>query len=80
MLPEYYFIWYHTFVSSTFVSKLNKKPEPLKIQLVESTPISAKMIASMYSKECEVMIGEANTWADLVKLERMEYDVILGMD
>jgi len=38
----------HSFVSSTFASKLNKKPEPLKFQLTISTLIGAEMIASMY--------------------------------
>jgi len=26
------------------------------------------------------MIGEVKTWVDLIKLVRMEYDAILGMD
>ena len=58
----------HSFVSATFPSKLNKKPEPLKFQLIISTPIGAEIIASMCFKRCEVMIGEVKTWVDLIKL------------
>ena len=56
------------------------KPEPLKFQLVISTPIGAEMVTNMYYKVCEVMIGEVKTWVNLVKLGKMEYDVILGID
>jgi len=70
----------HFFVSVIFASKLNKKSEPLEFQLIISTPIGAEMIASRCYKKCEVMIGEVKTWVDLVKLGRMEYDAILGMD
>jgi len=38
-----------------------------------STPIGVKLIASMYYRECEVMIEEVKTWVDLVKLGRIEY-------
>ena len=38
------------------------------------------MVTNMYYKECEVMIGEVKTWVNLVKLGKMEYDVILGID
>ena len=70
----------HSFVSTIFASKLNKKPEPLEFQLIIATPIGAEIIASMCYKGCEVMIGEVKTWVDLIKLGRMEYDAILGMD
>jgi len=52
----------HSFVSSAFVSKLNKKHEPLEFQLIVSTLIGAELIASMYYTECEVMLGEVKTW------------------
>jgi len=38
------------------------------------------MVTNMYYKECEVMIGEVKTWVNLVKLGKMEYNVILGID
>ena len=51
----------YSFVFSAFASKLNMKPEPLKFQLVISTPIGAEMVTYIYYKECEVMIGEVKT-------------------
>jgi len=52
----------------------------MKFQLIISTPLSAKLIASRCFKKCEVMIGEVKTWVDLIKLEGVKYDAILGMD
>lgn len=56
----------HSFISSTFASKLNKEPEPLKFQLEVSTPIGVEMVTSMYYKECE-FYEEVKKQADLVK-------------
>ena len=48
----------HSFISSTFAYKLNQVSEPLGFQLVVSTPIGVKIIASTRYVNCEVMIGE----------------------
>jgi len=50
----------YSFVSTTFASKLNKKPEPLKFQLIISTSLGAELIVSRCFRECEVMIGKVN--------------------
>ena len=57
----------HSFVFSAFISKLNMKPELLKFQLIVSTPICAKLIASMYYKKREVMLREAKNMGRLSK-------------
>ena len=38
------------------------------------------MTTSEYYKECEIILGEMKTHADLIKLGEMEFDIILGMD
>ena len=48
----------HSFISSAFAYKLNQVSEPLRFQLVVSTPIGVKIIASTRYVDCEVMIGE----------------------
>jgi len=58
----------HSFISSTFISRLNKKSERLKFQLVVPTSIGAEVVTSMYYKENEVMIREVKTQVGLVKL------------
>ena len=46
----------HSFISTAFASKLNKKPELLEFQLIISTPKGEEMIATRCYKRCEVMI------------------------
>ena len=70
----------HSFMSSAFTYKLNPVSEPLGFQLVVSTPIGVKRISSTRYVNCEVMIGEMKTSIDLIKLGKMEFDAILGMD
>ena len=69
----------HSFISSAFPYKLNQVSEPLVFQLVVSTPIGGKIIVSTKYVNCEVMIGEMETSIDLIKLDEMEFDAILGM-
>ena len=52
----------------------------MNYQLVVSTPVGARVTTSEYYKECEIIIGEMKTQADLIKLGEMEFDIILGMD
>jgi len=70
----------HTFISSAFAYKLNQTPEPLRFQLVVSTPIGVKVITRTKYANCEVLIGETKIFIDLIKLGEMKFNVILGMD
>ena len=38
------------------------------------------MISSTRYKDCEVVTGELKTYIDLIRLGKMEFDVILGMN
>ena len=69
----------NSFISSSFATKINKKPEPLSFQLVVSTPVGTTLTTNVYYKGCEITIGEMKTQADLIKLGEIEYDIILGM-
>jgi len=70
----------HSFISSSFATKINKKSEPLSFQLVVSTSVGTKLTTDVYYKGCEITIGEMKTHADLIKLREMEYNIILGMN
>ena len=48
--------------------------------MVVSIPIGVKIITSTKYVNCEVIIGEMETSIDLIKLDKMEFDAILGMD
>ena len=70
----------HSFVSSVFACKLNQPPESLGLQLIISSPVGIKRITSTRYRNCEVIIDEIRILIDLIKLEEIEFDVILGMD
>ena len=70
----------HSFISLSFVTKINKESELMNYQLVVSTPVGAKLTTNVYYKGCEIIIGEMKTQADQIKIGEMEYDLILGMD
>ena len=59
---------------------MNQTPKLLGFQLVVSTLIGVKIIASTKYVNYEVMIGEVETSIDLIKLDEMEFDAILGMN
>jgi len=58
----------HSFISNAFNSKLDRTTQPLKFQLVISTPLGAEVIASAKYKECEIIIGGVRALVDLIKL------------
>ena len=62
----------HSFISSSFATKITKIPEPLSFQLVVSTPVGTTLTTDVYYKGCEITIGEMKAQADLIKLREME--------
>ena len=70
----------HFFISSAFAYKLNQFPESPEFQLVISILLGVEMISSTIYKDCELMISEVKTYIDLLRLRKMEFDIILGMD
>ncbi|XP_057502685.1 uncharacterized protein LOC130786392 [Actinidia eriantha] len=70
----------HTFVSTKFASRLNKKPEPLGYELVVSQPTNKGMVCSTIYRDCSVCIGDTVIPTDLITLEIRHFDVIFGMD
>ena len=55
-------------------------PETLSEPLSVSTPVCDPVIARRVYKNCPVTISHKVTSADLVELEMVDFDVILGMD
>ena len=52
----------HSFISSVFAYNLNQASEPPGFQLIISTPIGIKIIASTKYVNCEMMIGDRNIY------------------
>ncbi|XP_027086577.1 uncharacterized protein [Coffea arabica] len=71
----------HSFVNSTFMSRIDVKPVILPFDLEVRTPMGNKsIITSLTYKNCEFWIGERRMLVDLVSLDIKGYDVIIGMD
>ncbi|KAA0043142.1 Gag protease polyprotein-like protein [Cucumis melo var. makuwa] len=70
----------HSFVSSIFLTKLNRMLEPLSEGLAIYTPVSDVLLVNEVLRNCEVLVEGISLLVDLLPLELQRLDVILGMD
>ncbi|TYK26572.1 putative Retrotransposon protein [Cucumis melo var. makuwa] len=70
----------HSFVSSMFLTKLNRMLEPLSEELVICTPVGDVLLVGEVLRNCEVLVEGLCMLVDLLPLELQALDVILGMD
>ncbi|XP_028106719.1 uncharacterized protein LOC114305792 [Camellia sinensis] len=70
----------HSFVSKAFAGHLNRPVEPLSYILCVSTPSGESMVCASIYFACEILIGDAWVDANLLPLDMVYFDIILGMD
>ncbi|KAA0041109.1 hypothetical protein E6C27_scaffold128G00120 [Cucumis melo var. makuwa] len=70
----------HSFVSSIFLTKLNRMLEPLSEGLAIYTPVGDVLLVNEMLRNCEVLVEGISLLVDLLPLELQRLDVILGMD
>ena len=70
----------HSFVSPVFASKLGWQTSRMAIPLSVVTPLSDSLNSDVFLSNCPVLFEGRKLLADLVLLEVMDFDVILGMD
>ncbi|XP_057416627.1 uncharacterized protein LOC130711144 [Lotus japonicus] len=70
----------HFFVSVWFASQIGKCSCPLKDTLVVATPLGENLLADSIYPSCEVFVEDRKLLADLITLDMVDFDVILGMD
>ncbi|KAL0558863.1 hypothetical protein IC582_003445 [Cucumis melo] len=70
----------HSFVSSIFLTKLNRMLEPLSEGLAIYTPVGDVLLVNEVLRNCEVLVEGISMLVDLIPLELHRLDVILGMD
>ncbi|WMV18229.1 hypothetical protein MTR67_011614 [Solanum verrucosum] len=68
------------FVTPYIVVKFSVSPETLSEPFSVSTPIGDPVIARRVYRNCPVTVSQEVTSADLVELEMVDLDVILGID
>ena len=69
-----------SFVTPYIVVQFNVNPETLSEPISVSTPVGDPVIARRVYKNCPVIVSQKVTSADLVELEIVDLDVILGID
>ncbi|XP_073223443.1 uncharacterized protein [Cicer arietinum] len=70
----------HSFVSSWFATQLGKCSSSLEEPLVVATPIGGNLLAKSVYRSCDVIIDDKVLPVDLVVIDLIDFDVILGMD
>ncbi|XP_075108932.1 uncharacterized protein LOC142180763 [Nicotiana tabacum] len=69
-----------SYVTSYIAKKFVIEPEKLCEPFEVSTPVGESVIARYIYKGCPVKVRHRLTVADLVELEMLDFDVIMGMD
>ncbi|KAJ1405467.1 Aspartic peptidase domain superfamily [Sesbania bispinosa] len=70
----------HSFVSLSFAAQLGKSPSSLEETLAVTTPVGEILLAYCVYRSCVVSIGGKELFANLIALDMVDFDVILGMD
>jgi len=70
----------YSYVSSLFAKKFSRDPEMLDREVIVSTPMGDSLCVKYVYKSCPVVVQGREMLADLMVLEMIDLDVILGMD
>ena len=68
-----------SYVSSSFATGLNLHCELLDMPIRVSTPVGESVIVEKVYRSCLVTFVGRNTYVDLVIIEMVDFDVIMGM-
>ncbi|XP_070049734.1 uncharacterized protein [Nicotiana tomentosiformis] len=69
-----------SYVTPYFALNFGIKPEQLLEPFSVSTPVEDFVIASCIYRGCVIIIQDRETTTDLIELEIVDFDVIMGMD
>ena len=69
-----------SFISTSFALHANRELTPLKSKLIVTTPSGERIVRTSVFKGCEVVVEGIMLKANLIPLEMVDFDVILGMD
>ena len=70
----------HSFIFIDLAYRIKKSKKELTKTLLVSTPLGKLLLVSEEISRCEIRIGENIIKNDLVVLNLIEFDIILGMD
>ena len=69
-----------SFISRDFASHVHAKIEPFGHDLHVSMPVGGFVLVNTVVRSCPIVVEGITLYADLVLIDLMEFDVILGMD
>ena len=70
----------HSFIAPLLAKNVDRQASRLEIPLVVATPLGKSLEVGTIFRGCDVTIEDRAMPADLILLEMMEFDAILGMD
>ena len=70
----------HSFVSPVFAARMEWQPSKMLFPLSVTTPLSDELETDVFFLSCPVLLEGRELLADLVLLDVLEFDIILGMD
>ena len=70
----------HSFITSVFASRVACQPSRMLYPLSVVTPLSDELESDVFLPSCPVLVEGRELPADLVILDVISFDVILGMD
>src|SRR5215813_11311674 len=70
----------HSSASPYFASYLSRESERLDTPLSVMTPVGRAIVADRVIPSCTVQVGESEYPVNLILLDMLEFDIILGMD
>ena len=69
-----------SFVAPYIANNFDVLPEKLSEPFCVSTPVRESILAKRFYRDCHDTINHNNTMVDLVELDMLDFDAILGMD
>jgi len=68
------------FVTPYVAMNFDVLPEQLLEPFSVSTPVGESILPERVYRDCTIFVNHKSTMADLVELDMVDFDVILGMD
>ena len=70
----------HSFASPAYVRKLGRSPETFNLRYCVTIPSGDVLYSGQVLRACPIKIEDRELWVDLIVLDMLDFEVILGMD
>ncbi|WMV54710.1 hypothetical protein MTR67_048095 [Solanum verrucosum] len=70
----------HSYVSSYFTLRFHRQLEMLNHLFLVSTPVGDSLLVEYEYRDCQIRVEGRDTLANLIVLDMIDFDVLMGMD